>query len=134
MEQWIVKFYLKLGKTANKTYYLFNEMYCNKYSSRALSWAFLSIFKGVEKALKMISTEVTLPRQNRITLSNGLGISAFAETVGIHKEFIWKILHKKFNMQKAWVNMLSKILTLNNKDLGKMCLLTRWMSLKITEM
>ena len=91
---------------------------------------FLSgVFKMAEKTLKMIHARVALPRQktddniekigNMVRSGRRLSIRAIAETVGIDKECIRKILHNNFNIHKVCAKMVPKILTFEQQEARK---------------
>ncbi|EGI69179.1 FLJ37770-like protein [Acromyrmex echinatior] len=72
----VVKFHVKLGKTATETYNLLKEVYGHECLSRARG---LSVSKMAEKTLKMI--HVAFPRQKRMTISKQ-SVIWFDPTVG----------------------------------------------------
>lgn len=118
----VVKFHMKLEKTASETYFLLKQVYGNECLSCA---RVLESFKRFQDGREYVEDDARSGRPstskkdenidkigNMIRSDRRLTIRTVAETVGIDKECVRKILHNNFHMQKVCAKMVPKSLTI----------------------
>lgn len=125
----VVKFHVKLGKTATETYNLLKEVYGNECLSRARVFEWFKRFQDGREDVQDDSrpgrpstskTDDNIEKiGNLIRSDRRLSIRAIAETVRIDKESVRQILHNNFNMQKVCAKMVPKILTFEQLEARK---------------
>lgn len=122
----VVKFHVKLGKTATETYLLLKEVYGNECLSRARVFEWFKRFQDGREDVEddarpgrpsTSKTDENIEKiGNLIRSDRRLTVRAIAETVGIDKECVRQILHNNFNMKKVCAKMVPKILTIEQKE------------------
>lgn len=125
----VVKFHMKLGKTATETYNLLKEVYGNECLSRARVFEWFKRFQDGQEDVEDDSrpgrpstskTDDNIEKIGNLVRSDRqLSIRTIAETVGIDKESVRQILHNNFNMQKVCAKMVPKILTFEQQEARK---------------
>ncbi|EGI64099.1 FLJ37770-like protein [Acromyrmex echinatior] len=125
----VVKFHVKLGKTASETYNLLKEVYGHECLSRARVFEWFKRFQDgredVEGDSRPGRPSTSKTDDNIETIGNlvrfdrRLSIRAIGETVGIDKECVRQILHNNFNMKKVCAKMVPKILTFEQQEAHK---------------
>ncbi|EGI61189.1 FLJ37770-like protein [Acromyrmex echinatior] len=126
----VVKFHVKLGKTATETYNLLKEMYGHECLSRARVFEWFKRFQDgredVEDDSRPGCPSTSKTDDNIETIDNLVRSDrrlSIGETVGIDKECVRQILHNNFNMKKVCAEMVPKILTFEQQEARKNLLL-----------
>ncbi|EGI60514.1 FLJ37770-like protein, partial [Acromyrmex echinatior] len=98
----VVKFHVKLGKTATETYNLLKEVYGHECLSRARVFEWFKRFQDGREDVEDDSrpgrpstskTDDNIEIGNLVRSDRRLSIRAIGETVGIDKECVRQILH-----------------------------------------
>ncbi|XP_058810647.1 protein GVQW3-like [Phymastichus coffea] len=125
----VVKFHMKLGKTATETYNLLKQVYGNECLSRPRVFEWFKRFQdgreGVEDDSRSgrpstSKTDENIEKVGNLVRSDRrLSIRAIAESIGIDKECVRQILHENFNMRKVCAKLVPKILTFEQLEARK---------------
>ena len=125
----IIKFHVKLGKSACETFSLLKSVYQESCLAQSNVYNWFKRFQdgredveddprsgrpSTSKTDKNIEKVGVLVRSDR-----RLTIRMISNTVGIDKESVRQILHDNFNMHKVCAKMVPKILSDDQKEIRK---------------
>ncbi|XP_025415968.1 protein GVQW3-like [Sipha flava] len=121
-----LKFLVKLGKSATKSFNLLTEVYGDSVLSRPRVFEWYKRFRegseeieGNQRVGRPCSSKTNdnISKINEIVRKDRrLSIRMIAEMVNIDKETVRQILHDELNMKKVCTKMVPKNLTLEQKD------------------
>lgn len=125
----VVKFHVKLGKTATETLSLLKQVYGDSCLSRSRFFEWFKRFKDgrddVEDDARPGRPSTSKTAENIEKIGNlvrtdrRLTIRMISENIGIDKECVRQILHDTFEMKKVCAKMVPKNLTLDQMEARK---------------